>query len=96
MYKNTFKNWSKYAVLLIKCLISESFLLCVFHFPNLEGLPSPTVGWPRWRLQNMTLSSHRKPAILQTLSWRVSLSPTVFPVSVSLIRTESLCPKGYL
>lgn len=93
MYKNTFKNLSKYAVLeLVPDLRVLSSLCVSFSQPGRSFL---TLAWPRWRLQNTALSSHRKPALLRTLSWRFSLSPPVFPVSVSLIRMESPCPKGY-
>lgn len=54
---------------------------------------SPT--WEVFPHLGLAKMAPSEPAILQTLSWRFSLSPPVFPVSVSLIRMESLCPKGY-
>lgn len=54
MYKNTFKNLSKYAVLeLVPDLRVLSSLYVSFPQP---GRSSLTLGWPRWRLQNQLFS----------------------------------------
>lgn len=55
MYKNTFKNLSKYAVLELVPDLRVLSSLCV-SFPQ-PGRSSLTLSWPRWHLQNTALSS---------------------------------------